>query len=237
MIPFFLFSLVECKNSDIEKNEAALENTIQYVKDDSVYAYINEDDIGKKTEDVKDKKYLEFGSKLTVLKAKNLGGKCYYKIQLPNKIEYWVQKDSLAKKFIVINQADVIAYKKSDRHFFTPIRLQPGDFGVFIKKEIGDRYDTVNTNVVWINVDLYAYRPHKTNGKKKYIGNKWIKNGYTEDIKTAKEAYYLSRAYYWDIQKKNKEKAIEMLNKALEVNAGVETENTYVVKAYLNTIK
>lgn len=136
-------------------------------------------------------------------------------------------KDSLTEKFIVINQTDVNCYEYPEPTYITPIKLQPGDFGLFVKEQDG-----------WIEVEFSAYRPHKLkDDKRKWVGKKWIKDGYTEDLNAAKEAYYLYFAYHRNIIKKDSKEAIEMLNKALEVNAGEETEITYVVKDYLNELE
>ena len=77
-------------------------------------------------------------------------------------------------------------------------------------------------------------------GKKEqgiWVGNVWLKTGYTEDTKVARESYILSRAYN-DLYGKNvnPDSAIEKLKQALEINNGEETEITYVIKNLLNQL-
>ena len=112
-----LFSLNNCNKNSNKNNKSTeiVETATQYVKDWGVWVYKNEEDLGKKAKDVKEKEYFEFGSKFTVLLSKNINDKDYYKIQLPDKTEYWVEKDRLVEKFIVINQDDVTAYSQPDQ--------------------------------------------------------------------------------------------------------------------------
>ena len=147
-----MFSLNNCKKDKVlnNDNEKAVENVTQYVKDFGAYVYKNEEDLGKEPKEVKDKEWFEFGTKFTILKSKNINNKDYYNIQLPDKTKYWVLKDALAEKFIVIIQNDVDTYSQPDQDFKTGIKLQPGDFGIYLKEQDG-----------WINVDFKAYRPQK----------------------------------------------------------------------------
>ena len=249
LITIFLLSLIECKKSeptvtvedttddvtgdttgdvieDITEDTTTIENITQYVKHSSAWLYANEEDLGKKPGEVKEKKLVYFGNKITVVSSKKINDKEYYIVQLPDKTEYWGEKDYFAIKFIVINQSDVACYSQPDISFKTNIKLQPGDFGIFEEEMDG-----------WVSVNFKAYRPYVKDGERKWVGKRWIKEGYIDNLETSKEAYYLYLAYYWNIQKDNKEKAIDMLNKALAINGGVESEITYVIKDYLNEIK
>ena len=61
---------------------------------------------------------------------------------------------------------------------------------------------------------------------------KSIKEGYTDDVKTAKQAYYLAMAKISDIYYKKSEEAIDRLDTALNVISGEITEITGAVKEY-----
>lgn len=212
-----MFSFIGCK-----KILGGGSSKVQYVKEYGAFVYQNEDDLGKNSKDVKEKQYLEFGSKLTVLKSKEIGGKEYLKVKLPDKSEYWANKDNLTEKFIVINQDDVEVFDQPDQDYKTGFKLQRGDFGIFVKEQEG-----------WINVDFYAYRPDKEDGERKWVDNRWIKDGYTDNLNAAREAYRLYLAYFYKISKNDKERAIKYVNEGLEVNKGDKSSIYSALEDYL----
>ena len=199
---------------------------VQYVKEYGTYVYKNEEDCGKSSKEVNDKEYLEFGSKLNVLKSKNVEGKEYLKVQLPDKSEYWANKENLTEKFIVITQNNVEAYDQPDDSYKTGIKLQPGDYGLFVKEQDG-----------WTNVEFYAYRPDKEDGERKWVGNKWIKGGYTDDLNAAREAYRLYLAYYYKISKNDTDKAVKYLEEGLEINKGDKSEIYSALEDYAEELE
>lgn len=218
-----MFSFFSCKKVLIGSSAGS---KTQYVKEYGIYVYQNEEDIGKESKDVKEKEYLEFGSKLTVLKSKQIQGKEYLKVRLPDKSEYWANKENLTEKFIVINQDDVDVYDQPDKDYKTGVKLQTGDFGIFVKEQEG-----------WINVEFFAYRPVKEDGERKWVGNKWIKGGYTDDLNAAREAYRLYLAYFSKISKNDKNKAIKYVNEGLEVNKGDKSSIYSALENYLNELE
>ena len=222
-----IFSLINCKREKISDNEGTVENVTQFVKDYGIYVYTNEEDLGKDAKEVKEKEWFEFGTKFTVLKTKKVEEKDYYHIQLPDKSKYWAPKESFTEKFIVIIQNDVDVYSQPDQDFKTGIELQPGDFGIFIKEQDG-----------WYNVDFKALRPSKQGDEeRKWVGQGWIKEGYTDDIMAAKEAYYLYLAYYNEIINKNTQRAINYLHKALEINKGDRSDIYPIIEKYLEQLE
>ena len=236
VVLIFSFS---CKKDDISNNTTTTEltntedvisnktyNTTQYVKY-QVWLYSNENDIGKAAKDVKDKTLLEFGNKVTITKDKKAGDKVYYNVSLPDKSTYWIADEHLTEKFITVNQPDVICYKQPDSAYINSnIKLQPGDFAYFVKEQDG-----------FVNVDFISYMPRLKKDQVAWVGNVWIKDGFTDDFKIARESYILSRVYN-DLYGKNpnKENAIQKLKDALEINGGEETEVTYVIKTLLNEL-
>ena len=221
-----LISPINCRKNQVHDNEGAVENVTQYIKDYGAYVYKNEEDLGKEAKEIKDKEWFEFGTKFTILKTKTIGEKDYYNIQLPDKTKFWIPKDSLTEKFIVIIQNDIDVYRQPDQDFKTGIKLQPGDFGIFIKEQDG-----------WYNVDFKALRPLKQGDEeRKWVGQAWIKEGYTDNIFAAKEAYFLYLAYYNYIINKNIKRAINYLNQALEVNKGDKSEIYPIIEEYLEEL-
>ena len=211
------------ENVQETETQPAVQPVTQYVKTWGVWFYQNEQDIGKPSKDVSEKQYMDFGSKVSTLEKKDINGKTYSKVMLPDRSEYWVEAKALVDKFIVITQKDVLCYKQPDTDYADTIMLQPGDLGLFSREMDG-----------WINADFLAYRPVEPGGEIKRVGNKWIKDGYTEDLSTAKEAYYLSLAYYYLYSKeKDVNKAIERLEKAASINVTADTEITYVINDLL----
>lgn len=204
----------------------------QFCKIDGLLAYTQEANIGKKWAEMKslgsnEYYWLYFADKVTVKKQKVVGDKSYYQIQLPDGNAYWADAASFTTKFIVINSNDVKTYRQPEEGSVpTPVKLQPGDYGVFKMKK--DNF---------IQVDFYAYRPAKTDGDRVWVGTKWIKEGYTDDIFAAREAYYLYLAYFYQLQKNNVDKAIEFAQKAVDANGGEVTPISNVVKDYLEELQ
>ncbi len=234
---FFAFS---CKKEDSSNppvtNDTVISNentSSEEYKNSTLYAkyqvwiYSNESDTGKAAKDVKDKMLLEFGNKVIVEKSKKIANKIYLNLSLPDKTTYWASKDHFTEKFITVNQPDVLCYKQPDVAYINSnIKLQPGDFAYFVKEQDG-----------FINVDLISYMPRFKKDQVTWIGNVWIKEGFTDDLKIARESYILARAYNDLYGKKNdKEGAIQKLKEALDINGGEETEVTYVIKILLNEL-
>ncbi|OHD13584.1 MAG: hypothetical protein A2Z98_06140 [Spirochaetes bacterium GWB1_27_13] len=245
VLSIFLILFIGCKKSDVtttttqgdnsttnvtqgstENSTTSMLNQNMYVKY-QVWFYEKESDIGKQAKDVKEKKLMEFGNKVTITKERKINDILYYQVQIPDKTTYWVSSENLTQKFITINQPDVVCYKQPDTDYAnTAVKLQAGDFAYFVKEQDG-----------FINVDFISYMPRGKKEQGIWVGNVWLKTGYTEDTKVARESYILSRAYN-DLYGKNvnPDSAIEKLKQALEINNGEETEITYVIKNLLNQL-
>lgn len=224
-----LFSNCNKKSSltqEEKESSSVVENVTQYVKN-SCYGYANESDIGKDPQNVKEKVLLKFGNAVKVKGSKKIKEKIYYKIALPDNSEYWINKENIAKKFIVINKNDVKCYDNPDETFITKFRLQPGDFGILLQEGPDD----------WIKVEFNAYRKLKEYGERVWVGVKWIRDGYTTDLKLANQAYLLSIANFYYIQKKEPKNAIPYLKEALSVEGAEESELTPIIKEMLSTIE
>ncbi|HOJ63428.1 MAG TPA: hypothetical protein PLE45_03300 [Spirochaetota bacterium] len=228
-----LITIFSCKkdnslNTTTTVSTISIENPTQYIKEAGCYFYKNIEDVNTPIKNLKSDSYLwvDFGRKVTVIDTKKVGDDDYYKVQLPDKSIYWAKKDFFTSKFITINKANVLCYKQPDNDWATTIKLQPGDFGTLIKEEDG-----------WINVEFKAYRPTKEGGDRKWVGNYWIKEGWTDDINTAKQAYYLYMAYYYKLIKNDDKNAIEMIKKAFSSTNEEETEISYVLRDYLQELQ
>lgn len=219
LIIALVFSFLNCKKIKLTEEES-VESVTQYIKE-SVWAFEKEEDLIKDPKEVKEKKLLEFGDKITVLKMKKIEEKEYYNIQLPDKTKLWVPVKNVTEKFIIINQNDVETYKQPEQDYKTGVKLQPGDFGIFVKEQDG-----------WINVDFFAYRPLKDGEDRKWVGNKWIKEGYTEDIKAAREAYYLYLSCFYKISKNDNTTALKYIKLALDANKGDQSEIYSVIEEF-----
>lgn len=228
-----IFSFSNCKktqSTDEESGEStnakesseSVESVTQYIKE-SVWAFEKEEDLQKAPKEVKEKKLLEFGNKITVIKKKKIEDKEYYNIQMPDKTKLWVSAKNVTEKFIIINQSDVATYSQPEQDYKTGVKLQPGDFGIFVKEQDG-----------WINVEFYAYRPLKDGEERKWVGNKWIKEseGYTEDILAAREAYNLYMAYFYKISKNDNTTALKYVKLALDANKGDKSEIYPVIENF-----
>ena len=170
----------------------------------------------------------DIGQQLTAIKEKNSGSKTYYQIILPNKKNYWIDASFVTEKYITINSEDVACYKQPSMNSLNNnFKLQPGDFGYFIKEKNG-----------FINVEFNLYLPRGIDNSIVLVGNVWIKEGYTDDINTAKEAYWLSAAYNQIyIKNPNKEIAKKYLINALEENRPEKTKIALIAQKVLKELK
>jgi hypothetical protein len=232
ILTFFIFSCFKNKNNSGTNDDLkTIQNLTLYFKDFGGWAYKNEKDLDKdlKIIDKKNKKYFEFGNSFIGITTKKTSkNNIYYNVKQPDNEEYWILKDQLTEKFIIINKNDVSTYNEPNVDFKSTIKLQPGDFGYFIEE-----------NGEWVQVDFYAYRPYEKNGQRFWVGKKWINESYSSDLNSAMQAYYLFFAYNFtfNAKNKNKTKAIEYAKKALDLNNGEETDITFVVKNFLNELE
>lgn len=195
-----------------------------YVKYSSWF-YKNDGDLGKAAKDVTDKKLLEFGNKVTVLKSKKSGDKEYFQIQLPDKSKYWGEKSDLVEKLITINQPDVECYKQPDESFvIRNVKLQPGDFFYYVGEQDG-----------FYKLSSICSLPRGKDNDVVWLGEFWIKQGFTDDPFIAKDSYRLALAYYQLYNKKDKEKALEMMKKILEDGPEGDLEN--VIQNVINELE
>ena len=196
----------------------------------SIWAYENDSDLKKDPKAVKDKKIIDLGQKLSAIKEKDDSGKTYYQVQMPDNTKYWVNANDVTEKYITINSQDVVCYSQPDNSagYLNSFKLQPGDFGYYIKEQGG-----------FVNVKISNYLPPR--GKDKdpiWVDNVWINGGYTDDIKAAKEAYNLSIAYYYIYNKTpNLDTAKAYLKKAIEANGDDKTDIAAVAQQVLDGLK
>jgi hypothetical protein len=223
-----MFLAVTCKKEEVTPevdNEELVTAVTQYVYKQfytGTYVYVNESDIGKKDSEIKDKKWLKIAQKVTVKSKKKIGGESYYLIQLADTTEYWIKADMLVEKFITINQADVSCYNLPDDDEIPTHRLQPGDFGAFM--------EVSRTNPDFMKVQFLAFRGLNPDDEPKWVGEKWIKGGYTDNLNAARQSYFLALAYnQLYARKPNKEKAIKFLEDAIDATAGAETSVTSII--------
>jgi len=233
----FLFLIItlclfSCKKSgdgtDTKKDIVlALESIekIQYLKW-AAWGYPNEEDIGKKAEEVKGKKLFEFGNKIEIVDELKNGDKTYYKIKLPDNSTYYVSANTLTEKFIIITATDIIAYSQpSEDYPITKYKLQPGDFAYYNKKQNG-----------FINVEFISWLPRGKDNAPVWVGEVWIPEGigYITDTKAARDGYTLALAYNKLYSKNpNKGEAIKILD---NYDLTSETEITYVIRNLLNEL-
>jgi len=219
LVPFFLALLFFDK--DIQK--------AVYPKF-SFWMFENDGDIKKeiKNVDAKKRKLIEFGQKLDAVKEKKSGDKTYYQVALPDKTKYWADASFVTEKYITINSTDVLCYTQPSKDYLNGnFKLQPGDFAYFVKEQDG-----------FINVDFISYIPRGKDNKAVWIGNIWLNGGYTDDINTAKEAYWLNMAYSQIYSSKpNIENAKKFLKTAIEVNQSSPTEVAQIAQNVLSELK
>ena len=197
-----------------------------------IWAYQNDSDLKKdsKTVNAKDKKLVDLGQKLNAIKEKKDGDKTYYQVQLPDTTKYWVNAGEVTEKYITINSSDVVTYSQPDNspgYINNDFKLQPGDFGYFVKEQAG-----------FINVDFISYMPRGNDKKVVWVGNVWINGGYTDDVKYAKEAFYIAYAYNQIYAKTpNIDNAKYYLKKAMSANGDDKTELVSVAQQVLDGLK
>ena len=176
----------------------------------------------------KEKELVDIGEKLTAVKEKKSGNKIYYQILLTNKKKYWIDAGLVTERYITINEKDLTCYKSPSKDSVnTLFKLQPGDFGYFIKEKNG-----------FVNVEFNTYLPRGIDNKIVLVGNVWIKDGFTDDINTAKEAYWLSAAYNQIyIKNPNKEVAKKYLKNILEESSPDKMYIALIAQKVLNELK
>lgn len=217
-----LFVTAGCKKSEPAQNTPteSVETTEEsgggggstlYVRKDGVITYADLSNAGKTYEQIKGEgkeayNFLKFGNKVSVIEEKQKGDVSYSLYQTPSGDEFWIETGALAAEFVVLTESDIKTYTEPDESYGAPQKMQTGDLG-FLKKELNG----------FMEIEFYAYRPTKSDGKPAWVGTKWIKKQkYADDVGTAKAAYYLYLAYYWDIQKNNPTTALKMIKDALE---------------------
>jgi hypothetical protein len=198
------------------------EATDQFLNN-TVWVYANTDDIGKA---VKTNKLMEFGNKVSITDNKKIGDVEYKQIQLPDKSKYWVEKSNLSEKFITINQPDVVCYKQPDSTFaIKGVKLQPGDFFNYLGEQDG-----------FLKVASVSYLPRGKDNSVVWLGEIWIKDGFSEDIAMAKDAFQLAQAYNILYGKNpDKAKAIEKMKSIISDGAG--SDLTGVVQNIVNGLE
>jgi hypothetical protein len=185
----------------------------------------NDGDIEKKIDTVKDKKILYFGNKVIISGNKKIKDNVYVSVQLPDKSKYWIELDYLVLKFITILQKDLSCYNQPDDGYMNKTKLQPGYFAYYQKEQDG-----------WINIEMASYLPGKTKSDKAiWLGNVWIKKdtGYSENIATANQAVFLSRAFNEFYNKKNTMNALKQLEDGLALTNSNDSE----IKSILEDLK
>ncbi|MCG8570798.1 MAG: hypothetical protein MJB14_11725 [Spirochaetes bacterium] len=203
------------------------EMQIQYAIQDYILTYAKKENVGKSWKEMKDMDsseyfWLSIGNKVKVLQETNANGFDSYLFELPDGTQYWVEKEYLTHKFMIINANDTATFSQPDQDYKGKLKLQTGDFGIVKEEKNG-----------FFLVEFKAYQPFKEGADPKYVGEVWINSGYTNDVNAAKEAYYLYLAKYYDLQKNDLTKAVENLNKGLEINNGSPTDITHVLQEYL----
>lgn len=209
--------------------QPADKHAVQYTRY-PVWVFARREDRGRRAADVprEQRTLLDVGSRVTtleVVEGPDEEGEPWARIQLPDGTEHWVEARHLVDRFIVITRGDVLCYDQPDATFATTIFLQPGDFGYFIDEQEG-----------WIKAAFHAYRPREPEGEPAWVGERWIKSsGFTDDVMTAKEAYYLYRARR-ELRQGAEEAAIDLLRRAENVNVLEDTEITPVIRALLEEL-
>lgn len=232
MVAALVFTGCKKNTSDKATNNAEStqvpQNSTRYCKGSGVYdvlCYSDEADLGKTFKQLQtDKKayfLLSMGNKVTVLVEKKIKDKVYSKIKLPDDSEYWIDNDFLTDRFAVVNKTDLLCYRQPEENYvISGVKLEPGDFGYIV--------DTKND---WVKVDFRSYRGNGEGSlsKKNWIGEVWIKDGFTEDITAAKQGYYLYLSYYYELVKNDPKTAGEMAKIAQESSNGVVTDIDQII--------
>lgn len=180
-------------------------NSTVYVVYNTVWAFTNDKDIETQAKNAKGK-YLDFGNKLIVVSNKKINDKIYLQVQLPDKTKYWCISQAFTTRFISIIEKNVTVYFQPDSTYRMKIKLQPGYLGYYVKEQDG-----------FVNVNFMMYAPRKSDEQPRWIGNVWIKNGYSDDIQTARVCNFYTDGlnYLYGKNQKIKE-GMESLTEAKE---------------------
>ena len=182
-----------------------------------IYAFYDKDKISKDSP----KKLIEELEKVTVLQKinleesiKNIYSKpvnVILKVRLADDKDYWIPKDFFTELPFIIIKNKVEAYYQPDKTSKILFYLSPGDFGYHVETKYKD----------WYLVDFAAYQipAHSTGNKTIKVGKVWINRGFSNNIRLARQAYYLVKAktvikYKY---KNYRQRAESYLNRALEV--------------------
>lgn len=219
---FFWVISVYAENTVLPPNGSSV-----FVKYESAWFFMQSSDLGKQPKDVKNKMILYFGNRVTVTGSQKVGDTYYLNVQLPDNSKIWGPADYFATKFITIIDSDLPCFSQPDQSYRNRVKLQPGYFGYYVKE--------VNN---FVNVDIMNYAIKNDNEKPTWIGNVWIKTGYSENINTAMQATYLKSAYNLLYGKTPDVKnALAKLKEGLEVNNQAETEITPVISALIEKLQ
>jgi hypothetical protein len=198
-------------------------NTSVFVKYEAVWGFSEDRDLENPSKNAKGKS-LMFGYKCVVTGNKKIKDKVYLQVQLPDKSKYWAKADYFALKLITITQNDVPVYNQPDETFKTRTKLPAGFLGYYVREQDG-----------WINIDIISYFPKKPAEPVNWVGNVWIKSGYTDDVAVAKPASAFTSACY-DLfgDKVNVKTALVTLTKGLQ---DTDSSTPPAVVASLKSIK
>lgn len=207
--------------------EIPAKNSIVYLKYESAWLFSNDNDLEKNAKDVKEKKIFNFGNKFTVVGNKKIKDKIFLNVVLPDKTKFWGSLDYFTVKFITIIENDLKSYTQPDDGYIAKYKLQTGYFGYYITAQ--DE---------WVKVKFISYVQGKNPGDKPvWIGDVWIKSGYTDDIKTAQQGYALALAYNALYGKtKDVNLAIKKLQNGIS-NVDEQTSITPILEELLNQLK
>ncbi len=206
--------------------EIPAKNSIVFLKYESAWLISNDNDLEKKVNDVKEKKLFNFGNKFTVVGNKKIKDKVFLNVVLPDKTKLWGPLDYFTEKFITITENDLKCYSQPDEGYVAKNKLQPGYFGYFITAQNE-----------WVKVKFISYVPGNTLNDKIWIGDVWIKSGYTDDVKTAQQGYALALAYNGLYGKtKDVNYAIKKLQDGI-TNVEGGTTITYILEELLTQLK
>lgn len=227
--------IVSCKkklttdeSESISKEDKTVENVSQYAVRDWVLGYSDIDEVGKKYSDVKNGYYwLNIGNKVTVIDEIKKNDTVYYKSKLPDDSVYWVDNTVLSEKLITIIKDDTFTYTMPDENYSSLIRLQRGDYG-FVTEEKNN----------YLRVYFYGYRTKEGEERtsKNWIGELWIRDGYSDNIDLARQSYYLYMAYRSELVNKDYSTALEMIEKAEDLSKTEYNELTDVLSNYKEKI-
>ena len=157
-----------------------------------VYAFYDKNSITKNSK----KKLIEELEKVTLIKQIELKKPIInvyakpvtklLKVRLADENIYWIPGDYFTENPFIIIKNKIEAYYQPDKTSKILFYLSPGDFGYHVQ--------TMKKN--WYLVNFTAYHiPAYSSGKKKIkVGKVWINRGYSNNIRLARQAYYLEKA-------------------------------------------